>query len=200
MTVDAATTWHRRVPRCDGHVGTHRQRQADRVHVGAVPPLGRLSPAMLSGLAALAETIGDDIRLTPWRSVLLPSVPPALAAAVTRRLEAFGLVCDPDDPRAFLIACAGAPGCAAGLADTKADARDLARALGPSALRRTIHLSGCEKSCAAPRAADWTLVAVAPGTYDLFRNAPDAPGRFGTRVAGGLPLDAAARKLAAPDA
>jgi precorrin-3B synthase len=190
-------TWQRRAPAPYRHLGVQAQRQPDRAYVGAMPPLGRLSPAILTELAALAGATGDDIRLTPWRSVLLASVPAAMTASVVQRLEGVGLVCDPDHPVASLIACAGAPGCSAGLADTKADALRLARALGPEGVRRrSIHLSGCAKSCAVPGAADWTLVATAPGTYDLFRAAPDAPSRFGTRVAGDLSLDDAARHLA----
>src|SRR5688572_6327801 len=47
---------------------------------GAAPMLGRLTPDAALGLAELATEFGDgEIRLTPWRGVILPGVAPAAA-------------------------------------------------------------------------------------------------------------------------
>jgi precorrin-3B synthase len=59
-----------------------------------------------------------------------------------------------------------------------------------------IHLSGCEKSCAAARALPVTLVAVAPGRYDLYCEDLEAQNRFGRRIGAGLGLGEIAFRLA----
>jgi precorrin-3B synthase len=170
-------------------LGIHHQRQAGLVRVGAAPPLGRLHPAMLQGLAEASRRWGNGtLRLTPWQGLLLPDVPVADAAAVLSHLRSLGLLTDPQQPLAQSVACTGSAGCVKARADTKADARRLAQLLpqaGP------VHLSGCERSCAAAHTAPVTLLAVAPGHYDLYFR--DAAGRgFGTLQARNLSLDAAA--------
>jgi precorrin-3B synthase len=160
----------------------------DSVRVGAQVPLGRLNAATLSALADLAPRL----RMTPWQSVMLLDVPAANAHAVVDQLIALGLATNPDEPYARLIACAGSQGCAKSFTDTKADAQLLARSM-PSA--GDVHLSGCERSCAAAHCVETTLMAVAPGRYDLYHQAPEA-------VAHHLTIEQAARWLArsTPDA
>ncbi len=138
-------------------------------------PFGRLDAAQL---ADFADDYGcGAVRLTPWRSVLLPGVrqPPALIRA------ARGLITSPLDPSVRLIACPGQPGCASAKADIRADAARL-QALVPA--EGVLHLSGCAKGCAHPGPAAVTLVATTGG-YDLVRDgrASDAPVRRGLDVA-----------------
>ena len=52
------TGWQRKVSPSVLHIGAHPQREAERVYIGAVPPLGRLNPAMLRGVAQLARESG----------------------------------------------------------------------------------------------------------------------------------------------
>jgi precorrin-3B synthase len=107
-------------------------------------------------LAALAEH--GALRLTPWRMLLIEGA--------TRIPALPGLIRDPDDPRLRLEACTGAPACPQGLAET----RSLARALAPHLPGGTrLHVSGCAKGCAHPRALAVTLVATGPDRYDLIR-------------------------------
>jgi precorrin-3B synthase len=114
--------------------------------------------------------------------------------AAERRLDALGFVTDADAPLAGLVACSGSTGCRAGRADTQGDALALAARLGHAA---AIHLSGCEKSCAAARALPVTLIAVAPGRYDLYRRHENqGQNRFGRRIGAGLGLDEIADRLA----
>ena len=81
------------------------------------------------------------------------------------------------------------------MSDTKADALALARALGSAAAAsRSIHLSGCAKSCACAGIADFTLLACAGGTYELLAKAGGG-GRFGVSLAGHLSLAQAAERL-----
>ncbi|QIE28404.1 Sulfite reductase (plasmid) [Caballeronia sp. SBC1] len=181
---------HWRRPASDARLrfGVHRQGTGDSVCVGAQVPLGRLDAATLSALADLAPRI----RMTPWQSVMLLDVPPADARPLVEQLAALGLATSPDEPFARLIACTGSPGCAKSFADTKADAQLLARSMPPAG---DVHLSGCARSCAAAHRVETTLMAVAPGRYDLYGDAPEAVARH-------LTIEQAARWLArsTPDA
>jgi precorrin-3B synthase len=175
---------HWRRPASDARLrfGVHQQGMGDSVCVGAQVPLGRLDAATLSALADLAPRL----RMTPWQSVMLVDVPSANAQAAVEQLAALGLATNPDEPFARLIACTGSQGCAKSLADTKADARVLARSMPPTG---DVHLSGCARSCAAAHRVATTLIAVSPGRYDLFGKAPEALARH-------LTIEQAARWLA----
>ena len=178
-------------------LGVLAQREVDLRSVGAAPVLGRIGAGGLETLADVADTYGrGKIRLTPWRSFLVPNVPAGTARDAVGVLARAGLVCDADDPLSRLIACAGCTGCASGKADVKADARRLADLIGSSADRASIHLSGCGKSCAVPGTADVTLVAISDGAYDLYRRDPGASGRFGALLARGIGLYEAAQRIA----
>jgi precorrin-3B synthase len=183
-----AGSWRR--PPSDARLrfGVHPQGTGDSVCVGAQVPLGRMDAATLSTLADLAPRL----RMTPWQSVMLLDVPTANAHAVVDQLTALGLATNPDEPFARLIACAGSQGCAKSFTNTKADAQLLARSMPSTG---DVHLSGCARSCAAAHCVETTLMAVAPGRYDLYRQAPEA-------VAHHLTIEQAARWLArsTPDA
>jgi precorrin-3B synthase len=170
--------------------GTHGQ-HATTTYIGAQPRLGRLDADTLRALAQLAPRL----RMTPWQGVMLLDVPSRLAASVQERVAALGLATRPDEPFARLIACAGSQGCAKGLADIKEDARQLAELMP---LQGDIHLSGCTRSCAASHPVGTTLLAVAPGRYDLYQLRPGDPQAegFGTLLAHHLTIQQAAQWLA----
>src|SRR5450830_710395 len=175
------------------HLGSYPQRQQDRVYVAAVTPLGRLDSSMLKGAAQLANEYGDGtLRFTPWQGLLLPNAKHHDAAAITARLEQLGFLCSAEQPLAHLIACTGSSGCGKGLADTKADAVQLA-ALHPG---HAVHLSGCPRSCAAAHIAPVTLLAVSPGHYDVYFREAAQPG-FGRLHARTLSIEAAGALLRA---
>jgi len=155
--------------------------------VGARPPLGRLTPDMLEALAGF----DGEVRLTPWQSVLL--VDAADPDAALRTFSDLGFAVTSTAPLAQMIACSGSSGCRSGRADTLGDAPVLAEQLDRP---MKIHLSGCEKSCAAARALPVTLVAVAPGRYDLYCEDSEAQNRFGRRIGAGLGLGEIAFRLA----
>jgi precorrin-3B synthase len=192
----AVSSWRRRTPAPLAHVGVARQLQDGMAFIGGVPPLGRLSPGMLVRLAEIAEEFGNgNIRFTPWQSVIVPSVRRERAEAAVRALKGSGLTCDPADPLAAMVACSGSSGCARASSETKADALTLSRAVGWSAgAAPSIHLSGCARSCACAGVADFTLLAGAAGTYELFAKAAGG-GRFGLSVAGDLTVAQAADRL-----
>jgi precorrin-3B synthase len=168
---------------------------AGTVWCGAAPALGRLSPGAARGLAAIATEFGPgEIRLTPWRGVILPGLDPASAADGVRALAGLGFSADPADPVHRVIACAGSSGCHSGLTDTQADAGRLVERLRASSEpvpSRSVHLSGCPKGCASRAQVDLTLVGgPEPGAYELYGRDP-AAGGFGRLLATGLDPDAA---------
>ncbi len=130
-------------------------------------PFGQMSAGTLRHLAVA------PLRLTPWRSVVAEG-----AAGLPPHPD---LIADPADPLLRVAACTGAPGCAAASVETRALARQLA-VLVPEG--RFLHVSGCAKGCAHPRAADATLTG-REGRFDLI---PDGPAG-GTPTATGLTDD-----------
>jgi precorrin-3B synthase len=59
---------------------------------------------------------------------------------------------------------------------------------------QAVHLSGCQRSCAAAHVAPVTLLAVAPGHYDLYFRDAGHPG-FGALHAHNLTIEAVAALL-----
>ena len=195
VPMQAVVCWQRVSTGSDLHIGVHPQAESGVVYVGAVPPLGRLDPTMLRGVAQVACELGDSsLRFTPWQSLLVPNVRAENAAEVIRRLQCLGLQCEADQPLSRLIACTGSNGCAKGLAETKGDALQLATLLQRHRQTPSVHLSGCARSCAAAHTAPVTLLALSPGHYDLYFRDAAQPG-FGALHARNLTIEAVAALL-----
>lgn len=205
----AVDAWRRAPADASLRFGAHQQSEGDRWYVGAQPPLGRLDAPTLRELAQLAQQTAATLRATPWQGVLLVDVEASAVPQVQRALDALGLIQDARHPLARLVACAGSPGCMKAHADTKADAVALAPHL-PDDVQ--VHLSGCVRSCAAAHCAPYTLLAVEPGRYDVYRRVEQAAAqspsdesgalgagpatpRFGERLGTYLTLDQATRVL-----
>ncbi|MBT2339259.1 MULTISPECIES: precorrin-3B synthase [Pseudomonas] len=194
VSLQPCSDWQREASTDGLHIGIHPQRD-DRVYVGAAAALGRLDAGMLRGAAQLAREKGDgSLRFSPWQSLLLPNVHREDADDVLARLQALGLLCAAEQPLARLIACTGSSGCGKAQADTKADARLLADRLQAEGGRLNVHLSGCPRSCAAAHIAPVTLLAVAPGRYDLYLRDATLPG-FGALQAHHLTIEAVSHWL-----
>ena len=194
---DAVSSWHRAPAEAWAHLGVRPQRQPGLVMVGAAPTLGRISAQQLAAVAGLAR---DSVHLTPWQSLLLRDVPHNEAPHLAKQLNALGLITDSAIPLARLVACSGSTDCSKGLADSKGDALLLAGALAQRTIAiEQVHLSGCSRSCAAAHTAPHTLLAVAPGRYDLYQRDTHLSG-FGRVLARHLTILEAADTLAAlPD-
>jgi len=134
---------------------------------GVAAPFGSLSADQLALLADLAHRHAEaELRLTPWRAILIPGVASGEVGHIETECARAGLITNPSDPRRHVAACAGAPGCASASVQT----RDIAAALAPFvAPGDTLHVSGCAKSCASSNAASVTLVG-RDGRFDLVRN------------------------------
>ncbi|MFE6904874.1 cobalamin biosynthesis protein CobG [Streptomyces erythrochromogenes] len=139
-----------------------------------LPPLGRMTTGQWRVLAEVAGH-GDGLRITPWRTVVLPDAPLRGPVDGPALLEDAGLVVAADSPWQSVTACTGRPGCAKSLADVRADARALVeRARGPL----PVHWSGCERRCGHPRGTLWVDALATPDGYRLSvdgRTLPDRP-------------------------
>lgn len=145
-------------------------------------PFGRLTATTLAALASACT----EIRITPWRALLLVAPSPE----AERIAEARGAILSHTDRRLKLTACSGAGGCDVGTTDTHATALAIADRAGPLLDPvRMVHVSGCAKGCAHPAIADVTLTA-RDGVYDVALNAK--PGDA-SPYTGLSPADAVAR-------
>ncbi|WP_238335259.1 nitrite/sulfite reductase [Kribbella amoyensis] len=121
----------------------------------AVVPLGSLERPQAEVLAQYAVR---GLRVTPWRSVVLPGL---ADDEVVERIAAAGLVVDSESPWNKVTACAGRPGCAKALADVRAEARRVTPRL--PARHRAVHWSGCERRCGQPGGDFVDVLALADG-------------------------------------
>jgi precorrin-3B synthase len=152
--------------------------------VGAAPSLGRMTAADLRMLAREArQCSARDIRLTPWRALIVAGLERAGAQDLAAALSERGFLLDAKDPRLSVVACAGAPACANAARPVQEDALALAASIAPRP-GIVLHVSGCQKGCAHAKAAPFTLVA-RQGRYDLVVNgkASDEPRREALSVA-----------------
>ncbi|MFG3404315.1 cobalamin biosynthesis protein CobG [Streptomyces sp. NPDC048142] len=141
-------------------------------------PLGQLSPAQWRLLTETARRYGNELRLTPWRGVIIPGPfrqgrqdgqseqdrHPGQddATEALRTLAAAGLITGPDSPWTGVGACIGHPGCAKSLADVRAEA---GAAVGPAG-RLPVYWSGCERRCGHPH-GEWIDVVVTPDGHRI---------------------------------
>jgi ferredoxin-nitrite reductase len=182
-------------PASQRHLGVQAQ-NAFYSSIGLALPLGRLTVRQLWQLADLTEDWGLDLRLTPWRTLLLSQVPTKQVKELLPMLARLGLDQIGNAIWSKLVACSGSTGCAASATDTQADALALAQVLTThlstcldthriasdlssdlstanplEAELPTIHVSGCAKSCAHHGPSDLTLVGVKTATdagYQLY--------------------------------
>ena len=138
---------------------------------GIALAFGHAETVALEKLVEAAVTAGArGLRTAPDRSLLAIGVTRERAARFFTAATQLGFVTRADDPRRLVIACAGAPLCASAHIAARSIAPGLAAAAVPY-LRdgSTLHISGCAKGCAHPRAAALTVVGK-PGDCDLVAN------------------------------
>ncbi|MDP3068102.1 MAG: precorrin-3B synthase, partial [Methylocystis sp.] len=162
---------------------------------GVGAPFGRWRADELAAVADLAQSEGTgELRLTPWRALLIVTPDKDNARRVVSRAQDHDLITSADDTRLAVIACPGAPECPQAIAETRAHVMDLAplaQMIG-GADGVGLHLSGCAKGCARQSASPVTLLASAEG-FDLIENAgADGAPRFRS-----LTFEAVMRELSA---
>lgn len=147
----------------------------------------RFGRATVEQWRALA-TAGEELRVTPWRSVVLLGAGAGAGAgvggagagaeaALPAQLAALGLRTDPGSPWEQATACTGAPGCVKSLADVRADAAAALDLVAGEALAETphanrpaalpVHWSGCARRCGHPVGRWVDALATGPTTYRI---------------------------------
>jgi precorrin-3B synthase len=130
------------------------------VALGIGLSFGHTDAAALAALIAAAERAGGSgIRAAPGRALLLIGLRPDGADSLAAEAEGLGFITRRDDPRRHLVACAGAPICAAAEIPARTLAPTISAATRPlldGSL--TLHLSGCAKGCAHPAPSALTIV------------------------------------------
>ena len=159
--------------------------------LGVAAPFGRLTAGQLERLASAAsEGSAAELRLTPWRAILVPVLTAECARRIAAVSTAAGLIVDAADPRLRIAACPGASGCHRGTTPVLDHAAHLSALLEPGQPGTGIllHVSGCKKGCAHAGKAPLTLVGQ-DGAYGIVveGSAADQPSLEG------LGFNAAAR-------
>ncbi|MEU1183730.1 cobalamin biosynthesis protein CobG [Streptomyces sp. NPDC005820] len=124
--------------------------------LSVLAPLGRLTAAQWDEVTAAAS---GELRITPWRGVILPLVP----AERLPGLDAVGLITGPASPWLGVGACIGRPGCAKSRADVRTEAAAALTAGGGL----PAYWSGCERRCGRPRGDHVDVVAAPDGGYRI---------------------------------
>ena len=139
--------------------------------VGVGWPFGQSRAEDFADLVEMAAGCGArDLRLTPWRMILFPMSSVIAASQMASRCAIGPFILNPADPRRRVAACPGAPHCHHGSTPARADAAALAMSLaGHPKAGILVHVSGCEKGCAHPASAPFTLIGRG-GFYDLVLN------------------------------
>jgi sulfite reductase beta subunit-like hemoprotein len=152
-------------------VGVYLTKQAGFVNVVPSIPLGRLTSGQTQCIASIAKELDGDLRLAPWRGIVVGFIPESAISGVAARLQDAGLSLDGKDGYRGVFACAGRTGCDASLADVRSDASILARRLSGYDVKPgwTVNISGCEKQCAMRNGATAEFIANSSG-YDLRIN------------------------------
>jgi precorrin-3B synthase len=158
-------------------IGLHSLRDGNAA-IGVGLPFGHSDSGTLQRLIEVARHAGAaSARPAPVRALLLVSIAPAQTPGLMAEAERLGFITRPDDPRRRVVACAGAPACAAAEIQTRALAPAIADAAPLDG--QTIHVSGCAKGCAHPAPADLTIVGI-NGRCGIVPNgrAQDTPVEF----------------------
>jgi len=172
-------------------IGVHRLRDHSFA-CGVGLGFGHADAASLQRLVDAANNAAAiGLRTAPERTLLVIGLKDDTLAPFVAAAENLGFIVRADDPRRHVVACAGAPICAA--------AHIAARAIGPAVAATAapyldgsfkIHVSGCAKGCAHPAPAALTIVGTPEGCALVAEgSARDTP--FMTTAANELPATVA---------
>lgn len=145
-------------------VGTHALGDG-RFALGIGLPFGHSDADALDRLVEAArQAQAAGLRTAPGRALLIVAVAAEALPTLSAQAECAGFITRANDPRRHLVACAGAPICAA----AEIPARTLAASVSSQAAALldgslTLHLSGCRKGCARASAAALTVVGSPQG-------------------------------------
>jgi precorrin-3B synthase len=139
-------------------IGRHPLK-GDSFALGCGLAFGHADADALSALARIAKESGADwVRTGPGRALLFGPLGVGQAEAIGIAAERLGFITHASDPRRRIAACPGAPYCAHGLIASRALAAEIARHVSLPGDGIAVHVSGCAKGCAHPKAAPLTIV------------------------------------------
>ena len=142
-------------------LGTHALRDG-RLAVGLGLAFGHAHSTALEELArAAADSGAAGLRTAPAHALLVVGITADGARHLADLAQRLGFIVGAEDSRRLVVACAGAPICAAAEIPTRALAPSLAAKVsiaGAGALM--VHVSGCAKGCACPRSMPLTVVGI----------------------------------------
>ena len=134
------------------HLGVHPQKQAGLCYLGVPVHVGLVSGDQMIAIAALAERLGGDVRLTRQQNFIVTGIPVAELPAAQAEIERIGFPLDANPVRGNSIACTGEPHCNFSVAETKTRLDGLIQALearfGLEIADLRLHLDGCPHACA----------------------------------------------------
>jgi len=134
------------------HVGDFPQKQRGLNYVGALCPVGQITPKQMLRLAELADLYGSsEVRLTVWQNFIIPNVADAYVATLKQALTKAGFTTRQSHVASGVIACTGNSYCKFAQANTKGVALDLIKHLEKKLTLDqpvNIHVTGCPNSCA----------------------------------------------------
>jgi precorrin-3B synthase len=142
-------------------IGTHALRDHGMA-LGFALAFGHADSTALEALARAAVSAGAaGLRTAPGRALLAIGIGKDRAAHVVASAERLGFIVRAEDPRRQIVACAGAPLCAAAEIPARALAPGLAGCVAMAGRDAPmVHVSGCAKGCACARSAPVTVVGL----------------------------------------
>jgi len=145
-------------------IGLHRLRDGS-LACGIALAFGHADATSLDRLADAAAISGaSGVRTAPGRTLFAIGLTPDTAPAFVAAAAQLGFIVRADDPRRSVVACAGAPICAAAHIAARALAPLIANEIAPHRDGTfTVHLSGCAKGCAHASPAALTVVGTPDG-------------------------------------
>ncbi len=175
------------------HMGIHEQKQPGLFYVGVPVYLGLMSGTQMRELAALAEELGGDIRLTRRQNFILAGIPSEKLDATIARVGEIGFPLNANGLYASSIGCIGDPHCNYAVTPTKEKLAviidRLVKDFGDEVAGLKLNLDGCPHACAQ----HWTGDIGLQGTTG--RGASGEPlEAFDIILRGGLGRDAAIGK------
>jgi sulfite reductase (ferredoxin) len=192
------------------HLGWQRQCDGDwslGIYVENGRVADRTSGLLRSGIRAVCERYGFDLRLTGQQNLIFAGVPQSKRADVERTLRGYGIETDPValGLRRDAMACPALPTCGLAVAEAERALPDVVAAIetivaeiGMAGERISIRMTGCPNGCARPRMGDIGIVGRSLGVYDLYLGGDPGGTRLNAPFAQGVARAAIPEKLRLP--
>jgi len=133
------------------HMGVNPEKEDGLHYIGFPVFPGLISGEQMSAVAAVAQELGRDVRLTREQNFIISGVATRNVDEVIRRVEEIGFTLRVNPIKGHSIGCTGNPYCNFAVGDTKPRlvrlVEHLERRFGDAVADFRIHLDGCPHSC-----------------------------------------------------